>query len=74
MTTEADPHDDDVVIRAEQHDGQRVYVLHLLRSRAQVVCRSRDAAVTHARRYATQYGVRVWIAGENGDALQRLDE
>ena len=61
MVARLAPEDGDVVVRQEEREGQRTYVLHTAPGPDQSLLRSREEAVSHAVAYAKHQHVRAWF-------------
>ena len=56
-----------MVVREEQREGRRVYVLHTAPGPDQYVLRSREEAVAQALTFAKREQVRAWLTDEGYD-------
>jgi len=70
MIARSTPEDGDIVIRDEQRNGRRVFLLHTPPGPDQFVVRTQEAALAQAVAFAKRQHVRVWIA--DGDDTFRL--
>jgi hypothetical protein len=67
MPTRSTPEDGDIVVRQEQRDGKRVYVLHTAPGPDQYVLRNRNEAVAQALTFAKRQEVRAWLTDGDYD-------
>jgi hypothetical protein len=67
MAARSVPEDGDMVVREEQREGRRVYVLHTAPGPDQYVLRSREEAVAQALTFAKREQVRAWLTDEGYD-------
>lgn len=69
MPSRSTPEDGDVVVREEEREGKRVYVLHTAPGADQYMLRSREEAVTQAVTFAKRQRVRAWLTDEGYDFM-----
>ena len=67
MSARSSPEDGDIVVREEQQDGKRLFVLHTAPGADQYVLRAREDAVTQAVTFAKRHQVRAWLTDEGYD-------
>ena len=69
MAARSTPEDGDVVVREEQREGTRVYILHTAPGADQYVLRSREDAIAQAVTFAKRERVRAWLTDEGYDFM-----
>jgi hypothetical protein len=67
VASRSTPEDGDLVVREEERERRRVYLLHTAPGPAQVLLRSREEAIAKALTFAERERVRAWLTDEGDD-------